>query len=251
MTPNELMYRLEDFVAKWDGPPLVFAKVWGSHSHNCATEASDLDFLAVYRESTETILGLDPIRETIERKVADGSPYDLEAHELGKFCRLLLKGGPAMLEILFTDRMRLVKDPAFDRLVLNRDRFLCGRAVKQYLGYAEGQIKRLNAGQSLHSRGGEATEKWAYHFTRLINDALRISSGEGPTVWKDGEERELLMKVRRGEVSAAKVVADAESAIGVIRSAESKWKVPPEPPTSFVQDWLIRQRLVGWEGVGT
>jgi hypothetical protein len=244
-TEVELALKLIDFWNDWRGPgDLVFAKVWGSYSHNCAREGSDLDFLAVYQMPTRAVLGLDDVQEDAVREISKGSPYDLEAHEIGKYCRLLLKGGPAMLECLFTGRLFRASMPFSDLMSKDgRARFLSRRAVKQYLGYAEGQIKRFYGSRSLHSKGGEATEKWAYHFARLATDAQRIASGMPPLVWKEGEEREALMRIRTGEASAEKVVANTDEIIKALRAEEANWKVPEEPDAAYLNDWLVKQRL--------
>jgi uncharacterized protein len=249
LSEADLSRKLDRFVEEWNagsatpGEPttLLFAKVWGSYSHNCAVEGSDLDFVAIYAASTRDVLGLYPVKEGYEQKVAMGAPHDLEAHEVAKFCRLLLKGGPAMLETLFTERL-FYSTGSFEELRKGRSRFLSKRAIRQYVSYAQGQIARFRGNRSLHSKGGEATEKWAYHFARLVEDAERIATGEPPMVWKEGKSRDDLMAIRNGTIAGSEVVADAERRIDALLRREREWRVPDEPDTAWLNDWLVELR---------
>lgn len=249
LSESELSRRLRLFVDEWgsgsadSGVPstLLFAKVWGSYSHHCAVEGSDLDFLAVYAVPTRDVLGLYPVKEGYELKVAMGAPHDLEAHEVAKYCRLLLKGGPAMLETLFTERLSFCSD-SFEQLRKDRSRFLSKRAIRQYISYAQGQIARFQGNRSLHSKGGEATEKWAYHFARLVEDAERIAKGEPPLVWKEGTSLERLMAIRSGAIPGSEVVADAATRIAALLEREREWVVPDEPDVSLLNEWLVDLR---------
>jgi hypothetical protein len=250
LSETELTRRLDLFVEEWRSgsasagarSALLFAKVWGSYSHNCAVEASDLDFLAVYVVPTRDVLGLYPVKEDCELKVAMGAPHDLEAHEVAKYCRLLLKGGPAMLETLFTDRL-FYGSGSFQELRRDRARFLSKRAIRQYISYAQGQIARFQGNRSLHSKGGEATEKWAYHFARLVEDAERIAKGEPPMVWKEGSSLARLMAIRNGSIPGSEVVADAAKRIAALLERERDWVVPDEPDVARLNEWLVDLRM--------
>jgi len=116
---------------------LIYAKVWGSYSHNTQTPKSDVDYLAVYACTPRQLLSLSPPKETWDNKKPD-----VQAHEVRKFARLLLKGNPGVIEMLFTERMEFVT-PEWLRLKEIRKSFLSCNVIKQYLGYAEGQMKRL------------------------------------------------------------------------------------------------------------
>ena len=134
---------------------LIYAKIWGSHSHNTQTERSDVDYLAVYANTPQELLSLSPPRETWDHKKPD-----VQAHEVRKFARLLMKGNPGVIETLFTERGEYVTNE-WQELRALRQSFLSRNVVKQYLGYAEGQMKRLLSHNSLHTKGGEYNEKWA------------------------------------------------------------------------------------------
>lgn len=215
---------------------ILFAKVWGSHSHNTNLPTSDVDYEAVYVAPTRDILSLRPPPETIERKKPD-----CQIHEVKKFAALLLKGNPAIVEMLFTERMAKW-DIMWNKLREHRHRFLSAKVVKQYLGYAQAQLHRYERSQPVHAKGGVPGEKWCYHMVRVAWDAERIARGEGPLVWKEGEEREKLMAIRTGAWSTEKAVEEAKTTIARI-DANKPWKVPEEQDEQFLNDWLVGIRV--------
>jgi predicted nucleotidyltransferase len=231
---------LEQFLEKKVFPgKVIFAKVWGSRSHNTNKPDSDWDFSGVYVAPTKEFLGLDRPAETVQNKEGQEKP-DYSFHEVGKFCNLLLTGNPGILEMLFTERLFHSTDD-WQPLVENRHRFLSKSAVNHYVGYAEGQLKRLKSDSYLHTSGGKYNEKWAYHLMRLLIDADRIVSGGEPVVWKVGEEREFLMRIRCGEMTQEEVEREANSHIDKLRNTVSA--IREKGDRVFLNDWLVALRM--------
>lgn len=230
---------VEEFLAtKTFSGEILFAKVWGSHSHNTDLSTSDTDFLVVYVSPTDKILSLNPPPETV-----DGKGPDFQAHELKKFCSLLMKGNPAIVECLFTDRMHTYS-PEWISLKENSDKFLTKRCVQQYIGYARGQLHRLKAKTYLHTTGGKYNTKWAYHMIRLLYDATRIVEGGEPLVWKEfgSDERDLLMSIRNGEV-AQEVVEDISNRI--VKKLDEKLltsTLPEDGDIDWLNEWMLNIR---------
>ena len=224
------------------GGRCIFAKVWGSWSHNTQLPESDVDYLAVYQLPTQAILSLVDWPDTL-----DGKGPDFQAHEIGKFCRLLLKGNPGIVECLFTERERLWT-PEWQELCELREIFLNRQTLKSYLGYCDGQLHRLLAGTRLHSKGGGYNTKWAYHLIRLALDAERIAQGQPPVIFKEGEERETLMAIRRGDYSPDQIermFRDVEARIRLLRPEE---RLPERADASMLDIWLWRRRQEYMEG---
>lgn len=221
----------------------IFAKVWGSHSHNTALPESDLDFLAVYIVPTWDLLGLDSYPETVDQNMENYTGPDFQAHEISKFCRLLMKGNPGIIEMLFTEKFCTQKyaPGSWGTLRSFRRDFLTQVTVDQYLGYAEGQLKRLQKGAKLGTTGGTYNTKWAYHMLRLLGDAKKIVQGKPPSVLKDGDELDMLMKVRRGEYTESDINTMARWRMAQIED-EKPWGIPAEMPKAKLNDWLIEMR---------
>ncbi len=219
---------------------------------------SDTDYLAVYAAPAEKLLGLDPPIDSFDQeyvkkfyaqkfgilKLSESMP-DFQVHEIGKFAQLLLKGNPGIIEMLFTDKM-VRYHSGWKPLIQNRRLFLCKKAVEQYLGYANEQLKKLSRGSGLHSKGGVYGEKWGYHMYRVATDALRIAQGGEPLVWKEGEERETLMQIRRGEWTKERVEKETLAIVKKIEDLKP-WPLPDLPDKAFLSRWLISiRKLIGW-----
>lgn len=216
---------------------IMFSKVWGSQSHNLALPTSDVDYSACYVADLRDLLSMTPPPETI-----DGKKPDFTVHEVGKLCPLLLKGNPNVVEMLFTEKY-VIEDGYWKELKAERKRFLSKQSVKEYIGYAKGQLHKLAAGTSLHTKGGELSEKWSYHLVRLLKDALQIAIGNEPRIWKEGSEREYLMKIRTGEIGPNEVERVAKELIGKI-DALQPWPLPDTGDKAWLNDWLLRVRKV-------
>jgi len=211
---------------------MLFSKIWGSWSHDTQLPDSDVDFVGVYVAHQRDLLGLHPPADTITH-----DKPDVQLHEVKKFCDLLLKGNPGIIEMLFTDKM-LWFDTRWQPLRDARRTFLSKNVVKQYLGYSMAQLQRLEHGKPIHSKGGEYGLKWAYHMVRVGWDALRIARGGEPLLWKDGEEKAKIMEIRRGEWSKERVVKEASDTIAKV-DALKPWPIPDDANEAFLNDWLL------------
>ena len=148
----ELNQELEQFQIKIKNKlpgKILFAKVAGSHSYGLATETSDVDFIVVYQAPLRKVLSTNQLTETV-----DGKSPDFQAHEIGKFCRLLLKGNPNIVECLFTEH-HTQTEPGWFGLYNMRKQFINQTTLKQYLGYCHGQKQRFLAHQPVHTVGGD------------------------------------------------------------------------------------------------
>ncbi len=247
--------QIEQFLAKFPPPgKIVMAKLWGSRSHNTHKETSDHDFSGVYICRTSEILSLMPPIVTFKHDKEDSPDVskaewpDYQFHEVGRFCELLLKGNPGILEMLFTKRELLVGVDEWNELVAMGDKFLTQQAVHQYLGYMGGQLKRLinHKGQKgLHTSGGAYNEKWAYHILRLAEDAKRIAVGQPPLVWKEGAERDFLMRVRNMEFTWEECQKLIETALADVEGMKP-YKIPEQADKAALNDWLLNLRWKNW-----
>ena len=189
---------------------IIFRGLGGSHSYGVANADSDFDLKFIFVQPTTDFLGLNvPARDTHDGKIElDGVECDFVAYEVRKFAGLLLKGNPNIIEFLyFPADLYEAGFPGgeWDRLVKNRKAFLTQEAVKQYTGYAAGQMKRLqnkldgkDKGASLHTTGGEYNTKWAYHMVRLMWEVGLIADGAEPQVRWTGPMRDTLLEIREG-----------------------------------------------------
>lgn len=217
---------------------LIFSKVWGSYSHNTQISSSDVDYLAIYECPPLDLLSLNPPPDTV-----DGTTPDFQAHEMRKFCTLLLKGNPGVVECLFTvDGYKGSK--TWDSLLKLRHLFLNKVTLDSYLGYCNGQLKRLNNGSRLHTKGGEYNTKWAYHLIRLAMDAERISKRQEPLVWKNTgtAEHTLLMEIRDGQYTIDQIERMFTRIEGYIIENKESNNIPDSIPREQLNEWLVKER---------
>ena len=217
---------------------ILLCRVGGSQSYNTNTPSSDTDFLGVYAAWTEDILSLTPPQETLDNE--EGVKPDYTVHEVKKFCSLLMSGNPTVLEFIFSDKFQMATDE-WSELASNKKVFLTQKAVKNYIGYAKGQLQRMLKGQSVHGHGGKPDEKFSYHIIRLLNDAKVIAEGKEPQIYKTGEERDFLMKIRGGAFTPNQIAEMAQQKINEI-DVLRPWLLPAEVDKSFLNIWLLRIR---------
>ena len=118
---------------------LILRVVCGSQAHGLATAESDTDTRGVCVPPKRFLLGLD----TFEQHESPGC--DHVTYSLRKFVRLALDGNPNIIETLHTDRRHvLVATEQGERLICARDLFLSRRAGERFMGYAQGQLDRMN-----------------------------------------------------------------------------------------------------------
>jgi len=234
------MMTFEQFLTKPLPGTLLFARVAGSYGYNLNGPDSDMDFFVVYQAPAEKLLSLRQPPETV-----DGTKPDFAVHEIGKFCRLLLKGNPTIVEALWSDH-HTYTTPAWERLRGMRRKFLSTHTVKSYLGYAKGQLQKLTHGSYLHTTGGKYNTKWACHLIRLLTDAKRIADGGEPVVWQERSERDILMSIRTGVYSEHLVEEMAKNDIAEIDDLIKPWKVPDKPDEAALDDWLVSLRRAEW-----
>lgn len=122
----------------------------GSYLYGTNTENSDQDYLGIYLNTKEEILGLqtsEELTENIESKAENGrntkDAVDCKYFELRKFCRLALKGNPTILEILFVNKENILEiTKEGEELLSLRNEFLSKNIYNSFMGYAFSQKKK-------------------------------------------------------------------------------------------------------------
>lgn len=122
----------------------------GSYSYGTNTENSDKDYLGIYLNTKEELLGLqssEELTENIISKAENGrntkDAVDCKYFELRKFCRLALKGNPTILEILFVNKENILEiTKEGEELLSLRNEFLSKNIYNSFMGYAFSQKKK-------------------------------------------------------------------------------------------------------------
>jgi hypothetical protein len=115
---------------------IIFKAIVGSQSYGTSIPTSDIDIKGVYIQDEAEILGFG-YKEQLN--VTKDETY----YEIRRFLELLETANPTVLELLFSpDECVLVKEPEFQILIDNRDKFLTKKCLHSFGGYAVAQIKK-------------------------------------------------------------------------------------------------------------
>jgi predicted nucleotidyltransferase len=119
-------------------PTVIFETVHGSQAYGLARPGSDIDRKGIVIGPPAWYLGWIGGPEQIEL-TPDHVRYDLR-----KFIRLAAQANPTVFELLWTrPEDHLVLQPAGERLLATRERFLSKRVAERFGRYAHSQLKRI------------------------------------------------------------------------------------------------------------
>jgi hypothetical protein len=116
---------------------IVFDVIIGSQAYGTAIDGvSDIDKKGVYIQDHIDILCFKYQEQLSVNK-------DEFYYEVRRFLELLQVANPTCLEMIFSEsKLILKKEPVFDLIIANRDRFLTQKCYESFGKYAESQIKK-------------------------------------------------------------------------------------------------------------
>jgi uncharacterized protein len=199
---------------------LIHVFVGGSELHGAKVHGTDdLDIYGVYIEPPEMILGLETMPHFVWSTAGDdrrNGPNDVDVtlYSLKKWAGLACKGNPTALHFLFAAGE--VDSAIWKHVVANKTVFLAQTHVKQFLGFAGDQLKRMagSKGRGKKGKRPEIEEKFGYdvkagmHVLRLLYECKELLA-EG-TITMPRPERDFLIRVRTGKYSMDRVTAVAQ-----------------------------------------
>jgi len=165
--------------SKAPGSIPLYLVVRGSHAYGTNLPTSDTDYAGVFVQSMDSILGMSYIEQVNDDK------NDTVIYELRRFLELLAKNNPTILELLNTPEDCVIyKDPAFDVIFENRDKFLTKVCSQSFGGYAVAQIKKAKGQDKKQNwEKDKVTRKEVLDFVYVIDDEKSIPWKE----WNSGE----------------------------------------------------------------
>ncbi len=124
--------------------PLLFATVSGAHLYGFPSHNSDYDLRGVHVLPVNEIIGLLPLKETIETaELKKGLDLDLVTHDLKKFINLMQKNNGYVLEQLYSPIVIHSTEEHLELKTLG-ERCVTKYHAHHYLGFAESQWKLYN-----------------------------------------------------------------------------------------------------------
>lgn len=151
----------------------LYLVIRGSHAYGTNIETSDVDYAGVFIQSMDDILGNKYVEQVNDDK------NDIVIYELRRFLELLGKNNPTVLELLNTPEDCVIyKDPIFDEILSNKDKFITKICSNSFGGYAKMQIQK--------ARGTNKKQNWEKDkITRKdVLDFVYVIEGEKSIPWK-------------------------------------------------------------------
>jgi predicted nucleotidyltransferase len=167
---QELLNLIEQ---KSPGARPLYLVIRGSHAYGTNIETSDTDYAGVFIQSMDDILG-----NSYKEQINDDT-NDTVIYEVRRFLELLGSNNPTVLELLNTPEDCIIyKDPIFDIVLDNREKFITKICAKSFGGYAKQQISK--------SRGQDKKQNWEKDkVTRKdVLDFVYVIEGEKSIPWK-------------------------------------------------------------------
>jgi uncharacterized protein len=236
---------------------LIHLFVGGSELHGAKVHGTDdLDIYGVYVEPPELVLGLDSMPHFVWSTAGDDrrngpNDVDITLYSLKKWAGLACKGNPTALHFLFAKGT--IGSGVWNEIVASRLAFLARIHLKQFLGFANDQLQRMNGRKGRGKKGQrpEIEEKYGYdvkaamHTLRLLYECKELLS-EG-TITMPRPERDFLIRVRTGKYPMDKITVFAEKLFTECEEAAKLSSLPERVDRATVSHLLADSYRRAWD----
>jgi uncharacterized protein len=236
---------------------LIHLFVGGSELHGAKIkDTDDLDIYGVYLEPPELVIGLDKQDFYVWSTAGDdrrNGPDDIDVclYSLRKWAGLAAKGNPTALHFLYAQNLSLSSQP-WREIVQAKTLFLSKVAAKQFRGFADSQVRRLQGlgtgkkGQRHELIGKHGYDvKAAMHVVRLLNEGIELMKTGKITLPRP--EKDLLVTIRTGEYgSLDRVLSLANKLFLELEEAQADSSLPETVDRSSVSKLVTAAYLQYW-----
>lgn len=171
---EELIKLIEE---KSPGSKPLYLVIRGSHAYGTNVETSDTDFSGVFIQSLDDILGNKYLEQINDDK------NDTVIYEVRRFLELLGKNNPTILELLNTPENCIIyKDPIFDEILNEKEKFITKMCANSFGGYAKMQIQKAKGQDKKQNWEKEKTER------KEVLDFVYVIENEKTIPWKKWNE---------------------------------------------------------------
>jgi uncharacterized protein len=195
------------------------------------------------------------VREGRHDAPSQPGDIDLTLFSLKKFCRLAAAGNPSVLFLFFVPKAFIIRcDSRGYTLQDMAPLFISKEAGYRYLGYMQGQKERLlgTRGQmrvnrrELVDKHGYDT-KYAYHILRLGYQGCELMDTGRLTLPMRENQRNILMRVRKGEYSLDWVIAAANNIENALKKSIDCSPVQAHPDREAIAEWMRTAYFEWWK----
>lgn len=205
----------------------------------------DIDVMGVYLAPMEYYVGLG--RGNRYQRGWDFwvDEYDCVFYEFRKFINLLLGSNPNVLSMLWMQpEHHIVVNDWTKMLIENRDAFMSKRIATTFIGYAEGQMKRMTKFSTQGYMGEKRknlVEKYGYdiknaaHVVRLLKTGIEALKTGRIEVFRS-KDAALIIDIKTGKWPIERVKDEANKLFEEARKAGKETSLPEKPDYDRVEE---------------
>lgn len=229
------------------------------HGVSSSDTGDDIDEMGICLEPPTHVIGLARFEQYEYRTKPVGArsgPGDIDrtVYSLRKFVRLAAQGNPTVLMALYSQpEMVRYCNWVGESLRANHDMFHSRQVGKRFLGYLDGQRKKLTGELSPRTRRDELIArygydtKYAYHAMRLAIQGRQLLTAGRIHLPMLAEHREYLLGVRTGALpTLADAIGVLDGLTAQLESAVEESRLPDAPDHRRIDDWLVSTYDAWW-----
>jgi len=196
----------------------------------------DKDVMAVIVPPIEYYFGLREWGSKGTREIFHNE-WDIVSYELRKMLRLLAKGNPNVLSLLWLpDNLYIKRTEWGDMMIDNRSLFATRSVYHSFSGYAHGQLHRMTHYKFEGYMGQKRkalVDKYGYdcknaaHLIRLLRMGIEFLN-EG-TLYVTRQDAQQLLDIKKGEWTLEKVKEESDRLFRRAEEAYDHSKLPDKP----------------------
>ena len=226
-TTNGRTKTIPDREYRGDGV-VVVRMLFGSWAHGTQHQGSDEDWRGVFQLPNDAFLGLRQPKTTYEAKP------DQVYHELGHYMRLLMKGNPNIIGMLFApDDVIFESSGTWRDLVTHREAFISRSMANAYRGWLYGELL------AAEKNPDKFPQKRLAHIPRLAYELYDAVIHRYIGVRQSGVRLDFIMAVKEGRAGLISVKYEFEE---VMEAIEPHIDRMPEAPEEMTQRLLLDYR---------
>lgn len=236
---------------------LIHLFVGGSELHGAKVgETDDTDLYGVYVEAPEEALGLVANEHFVWSTAGDDrrngpDDVDITLYSLRKWAGMAAKGNATTLHFLFAAPLEVDPEP-WRRIQKHGSLFLSRNSTRQFLGFADSQLKRLTGekGQGKKGQRPEYIGKYGYdtkaamHGLRLLYECHELMTSGKITLPRP--EKEMLIEIRSGAWTLEKVLRQAQKMFMEVENATARSPLPEIVDGRAISRLVARVHLDFW-----
>jgi len=230
----------------------------GSIAHNLYVPASeneefgtcDKDTMEFFTYNKDYYLGFDGYNRTGDTYDQKKGVYDMVGHELRKAMWLLMKGNPNLLVTLFNNPKSYMELSTGGKMLLQRrEWFLSAKNVRaRFAGFAYSQLHQMKKSEFkgyMGEKRKELVEKYGYDtknamtLIRLLREGIELLETGRLTIYKMGDERQLLLDIKTAKYTLEEVQQMADEYFAKLDEAYEKTVLPQDTERGKINKLLV------------